>query len=159
MKNIFKHSNRSGVESEADYLRRPVRFSLRYKLAAPVFLLVFLGFAFILYSTFHTVRDMMTSHKAVSGRLPRFFETLRLPISAKKKALKACIDLLAEQEDVEAVIVENANGEVIGSSGTASGVTPHFSIKGFLWGRKSVRYTRPYRLLSIMMRCLRLIIL
>ncbi|OQA58219.1 MAG: Sensor protein kinase WalK [Candidatus Omnitrophica bacterium ADurb.Bin277] len=141
MKNIFKHSNRSGVESEADYLRRPVRFSLRYKLAAPVFLLVFLGFAFILYSTFHTVRDMMTSHKEARLRTVAeiFSETLRLPISAKKeKALKACIDLLAEQEDVEAVIVENANGEVIGSSGTASGVTPHFFHKKDFFGVEKV---------------------
>lgn len=108
----------SAVEKAAR-VRRPLRISLRYKLAVPVFLLVFAGFSFVMYSTFTTVREMMTGYKEARLRTIAevFAETLRIPMSeGDQKTLQAYIDLLAEQSDVEEVMVENAEGQCVGDS-------------------------------------------
>ncbi|HOE68162.1 MAG: Sensor histidine kinase YycG [Candidatus Omnitrophica bacterium ADurb.Bin314] len=117
--------------------RRSFRVSLRYKLAVPVFVLVFSSFAFVLYTTLNTVRDMMTSYK--EARLQTiaevFAETLRIPMSeGDKKTLKAYISLLAEQTDVEEVRVENPDGEVVGNSNPSARSGERFSCKPDFFG-------------------------
>lgn len=108
----------SAVEKIAR-IRWPLRISLRYKLAVPVFLLVFAGFSLVMYSTFTTVREMMTGYKEsrLSTIAEVFAEALRIPMSeGDRKTLQAYVDLVAEQSDVEEVVVENVEGQCVGDS-------------------------------------------
>lgn len=105
------------------------RISLRYKLAFPVLVLVLGSFAFILYTTFQVVSDMMMKYK--EARLQTiaevFSESLKIPLSeGNVKVLRSYIDLLSEQADVEEVRVEDANGELLGSSSLSGLAIPEF---------------------------------
>jgi len=92
---------------------------LRYKLALPVLVLVLGIVFFVLFTTFNVFRDMMVKYK--EARLQTiaeiFSETLKIPLEAKdQRSLKAYVQLLAEQADVDEVRVEGSDGKILGRS-------------------------------------------
>ena len=99
--------------------RRAWRVPIRYKLSLPMLVLVLGIVFFVLLTTFNVFRDMMVKYK--EARLQTiaeiFSETLRIPLEVKDwRSLKAYIQLLAEQSDVEEVRVEDPDGKTLGSS-------------------------------------------
>ena len=125
---IKKNSEIEGKISEGVH-KRPFRISLRYKLALPVLVLVIGSFAFLLYTTFHVVSDMMTKYK--EARLQTiaevFAESLKIPVSqGDEKGLNAYMAILAEQTDVEEICVEDVDGKILGSSNPKKVTVPSF---------------------------------
>jgi two-component system, OmpR family, phosphate regulon sensor histidine kinase PhoR len=103
------------------------RMPIRYKLAFPVLILVLGIVFFVLFTTFNVFRDMMVKYK--EARLQTiaeiFSETLRIPLEAHdQRSLRAYIQLLAEQADVDEVRVEDEDGKTLGSSRPESEAFP-----------------------------------
>ncbi len=99
--------------------RQGWRVPIRYKLSLPVLVLVLGIVFFVLLTTFNVFRDMMVKYK--EARLQTiaeiFSETLKIPLEARDaRSLKAYIQLLAEQSDVDEVRVEDSDGKILGSS-------------------------------------------
>ena len=112
--------NRKSSDGQEDpSSRQGWRVPIRYKLSLPVLILVLGIVFFVLMTTFNVFRDMMVKYK--EARLQTiaeiFSETLKIPLEARdQRSLKAYIQLLAEQSDVDEVRVEGPDGKVIGSS-------------------------------------------
>ncbi len=114
-----EYSPETKTPEEPSKLNPFLRMSIRYKLAVPVLILVCGIIGFVLFTTFTVFRDMMIKHR--ESRLQTiadiFSETLKIPLeSGDHKALKAYIALLAKQDDIDEVRVEDIHGNVIGSS-------------------------------------------
>ena len=117
---ISMPKNRKSSDGQEDpSSRQGWRVPIRYKLSLPVLILVLGIVFFVLMTTFNVFRDMMVKYK--EARLQTiaeiFSETLKIPLEARdQRSLKAYIQLLAEQSDVDEVRVEGPDGKVIGSS-------------------------------------------
>jgi len=120
MLKISMPKNRKSSDGQEDpSSRQGWRVPIRYKLSLPVLILVLGIVFFVLMTTFNVFRDMMVKYK--EARLQTiaeiFSETLKIPLEARdQRSLKAYIQLLAEQSDVDEVRVEGPDGKVIGSS-------------------------------------------
>ncbi|MBI4711356.1 MAG: HAMP domain-containing protein, partial [Candidatus Omnitrophica bacterium] len=119
MKTTVPKHHKTPEEQEELSRRQFWRVPLRYKLSLPVLFLVLGIVFFVLLTTFNVFRDMMVKYK--EERLQTiaeiFSETLRIPLAAKDwRSLRAYIQLLAEQSDVDEVRVENSEGKTLGSS-------------------------------------------
>ncbi len=112
--------NRKSSENQKESSQRQAwRVPIRYKLSLPVLVLVLGIVFFVLLTTFNVFRDLMVKYK--EARLQTiaeiFSETLKIPLEAKdQRSLRAYIQLLAEQADVEEVRVEGSDGKTLGSS-------------------------------------------
>jgi PAS domain S-box-containing protein len=111
--------NKNIDRQEEPSQRHAWRVPIRYKLSLPVLVLVLGIVFFVLLTTFNVFRDMMVKYK--EARLQTiaeiFSETLKIPLEAKDdRSLKAYIQLLAEQSDVDEVRVEGRDGKTLGSS-------------------------------------------
>lgn len=117
------------------------RLPIRYKLALPVLILVLGIIFFVLFTTFNVFGDMRA--KNMEGRFQIiteiFSETLKIPLEAKdQRSLRAYIQLLAEQSDVEEVRVEDAEGKIIGSSRLESEFLPGLFYKQDFFGVEKI---------------------
>jgi len=121
--------------------RQGWRVPIRYKLSLPVLFLVLGIVFFVLLTTFNVFRDMMVKYK--EARLQTiaeiFSETLKIPLEAKdQRSLKAYIQLLAEQSDVDEVRVESADGKTLGSSRPESESFPGLFYKQDFFGVEKI---------------------
>ncbi|MFA7255643.1 MAG: ATP-binding protein [Candidatus Omnitrophota bacterium] len=121
--------------------RQAWRLPIRYKLSLPVLVLVLGIVFFVLFTTFNVFRDMMVKYK--EARLQTiaeiFSETLKIPLEAQdSRSLKAYIQLLAEQADVDEVRVEDSDGKVLGSSRPGSEAFPGLFYKQDFFGVEKI---------------------
>lgn len=119
LKTLMLKGHKDSDSQEALSRGHAWRVPIRYKLSLPVLILVLGIVSFVLFTTFTVFRDMMVKYK--EARLQTiaeiFSETLKIPIEGKdRRSLKAYIQLLAEQTDVDEVRVEDSDGEILGSS-------------------------------------------
>jgi len=137
---IPKHHKTS--EEQQELSRRQFwRVPLRYKLSLPVLFLVLGIVFFVLLTTFNVFRDMMVKYK--EERLQTiaeiFSETLKIPLEAKDwRSLRAYIQLLAEQSDVDEVRVENSEGKTLGSSRPEGEAIPGLFYKQDFFGVEKI---------------------
>ena len=96
---------------------RPFRFSLRFKLALPVFFLVIVILGILTYSTFQTVRALVLdrAESRLQAIAEVFAETVKVPLILKnQQVLLANIEWMAKRSDVQEIRVEDAEGVIVG---------------------------------------------
>jgi len=121
--------------------QRGWRIPIRYKLSLPVLFLVLGIIFFVLFTTFTVFRDMRV--KNMEARFQTiaeiFSETLKIPLESKdSRSLKAYIQLLAEQSDVEEIRVEDTGGKIVGSSESESEFLPGLFYKQDFFGVEKI---------------------
>jgi PAS domain S-box-containing protein len=142
MLNALMFKNRKSSDNQEDLSqRRAWRMPIRYKLSLPVLVLVLGIVFFVLLTTFNVFRDMMVKYK--EARLQTiaeiFAEMLLTPLQAKDQAsLKAYIELLVEQTDVDEVLVEGADGETLVSSRPEGKVFPRLLNEQVFFGLEGI---------------------
>lgn len=97
--------------------KRPFRISLRYKLAAPVLILVILLVSLLFQTTFRTVRAVFSerNQSRLQAIAEVFAETVKVPLILKnQQVLLANIEWMAQRPDVQEVRVEDAEGVIVG---------------------------------------------
>lgn len=122
MKNLKNSKNHEGLSP-----RHAWRMPIRYKLALPVLVLVLGIVFFVLLTTFNVFRDMMVKYKEARFQTIAEIcsESLKIPLAAgDQRSLQAYVRLFAEQEDVDEVRVESADGKMISTSQAESGNFP-----------------------------------
>ncbi|OGX12278.1 MAG: hypothetical protein A2351_04595 [Omnitrophica bacterium RIFOXYB12_FULL_50_7] len=121
--------------------RRAWRVPIRYKLSLPVLILVLGIIFFVLFTTFNVFRDMTIQHKGerLQTITEIFSETLKIPLEARdQRSLRAYIQLLAEQSDVEEVRVEGPDGKILGTSLPENEAFPGLSYKQDFFGVEKI---------------------
>ena len=134
-------NRKSSDNQEESSQRQAWRVPIRYKLSLPVLVLVLGIVFFVLLTTFNVFRDMMIKYK--EERLQTiaeiFSETLKIPLEAQdQRSIKAYIQLLAEQSDVEEVRVEGSDGKTLGSSRPESKAFPGLFYKQDFFGVEKI---------------------
>ncbi|MFA5167967.1 MAG: ATP-binding protein [Candidatus Omnitrophota bacterium] len=121
--------------------RQTWRVPIRYKLSLSVLVLVLGIVFFVLLTTFNVFRDMMIKYK--EERLQTiaeiFSETLKIPLEVQdQRSIKAYIQLLAEQSDVDEIRVEGSAGKILGSSRPGSETSPGLFYKQDFFGVEKI---------------------
>ena len=121
--------------------RQAWRMPIRYKLALPVLVLVLGIVFFVLLTTFNVFRDMMVKYKEARFQTIAEIcsESLKIPLAAgDQRSLQAYVRLFAEQEDVDEVRVENAEGKMISTNQPGSGNFPGVFYKQDFFGVEKI---------------------
>jgi len=109
--------------------RHAWRVPIRYKMAFPVLVLMLGIIFFVLLTTFNVFRDMMVKYKEARFQTIAEIcsESLKIPLAADdQRSLQTYVRLFAEQQDVDEVRVESAEGKMISTSRPTAGTFPAF---------------------------------